>query len=261
MFPLLLEIGRFQVASYGLFVALGYLAGILWLKRNREEMGLTEERFWSLIYAVFFGAIVGGKLMFMVLNWQSFASGQLGFIRDFRYGFVFYGGVLGCLASGIWYARPAGIPFSRTVDYFAVVAPIGHAIGRLGCLAAGCCYGAPTTLPWGIAFTDPHCLVPDTLLGVKLHPAQLYEAAGNGLIAWVVWRVLQRRREGTAAPGTAYVVYLCLYSALRFAVEFARADDRGGFALGLSPAQWTALALAAGALAWNAMGRPAYKTA
>lgn len=261
MFPRLLEIGQFHVASYGLFVALGYLAGILWLKRHREAMGLSEERFWSLIYAVFFGAIVGGKLMFIALNWQGYASGQLSLIRDFRYGFVFYGGVLGALVSGTLYARRVGIPFAETVDYFALVAPVGHAIGRLGCLAAGCCYGAPTTLPWGLAFTDRHSLVPDELLGVALHPSQLYETAGNLLIAWLLWLVLRRRLAGNAAPGSVFIAYVCLYSALRFLVEFTRADDRGGFLLGLSPAQWTALALAASAFAWSALRRPVARAA
>ncbi len=256
MFPRLFEIGRFHVASYGLFVALGYLAGIAWLKKHREAMGLTEDRFWSLIYAVFFGAVLGGKLMFMALNWKAYASGQLGIIGDFRYGFVYYGGVLGCLACGTLYARRVGIPFAPTVDYFAVVAPIGQAIGRIGCLAAGCCYGAPTSLPWGIAFTDRHSLVPDNLLGVKLHPSQLYESLGNLVVAWVVWSVLGRRLEGKTAPGNAFVAYVCLYSILRFLVEFTRADDRGGFFLGLSPAQWTAIVLAAGVLVWNAVRRP-----
>ncbi|MBI5202940.1 MAG: prolipoprotein diacylglyceryl transferase, partial [Elusimicrobia bacterium] len=145
MFPRLIDIGSFHIASYGLFVALGYLAAIGWLKKHREAMGLSEDRFWNLIYACFFGAVAGGKIMFIALNWQAYASGQLGFLRDFRYGFVFYGGVLGMLVTGTVYARRAGIPFAKTADYFGVVAPIGQAIGRVGCLAAGCCYGAPTS--------------------------------------------------------------------------------------------------------------------
>ncbi|MBI4345901.1 MAG: prolipoprotein diacylglyceryl transferase [Elusimicrobia bacterium] len=257
MFPRLLEIGSFHVASYGLFVALGYLAGILLLKRYREEMGLSEDRFWTLIYAVFFGAVLGGKLMFIALNWGQFSSGQLHLIRDFRYGFVFYGGFIGCLASGAWYARRLGVPFFANADYFALAGAVGHAIGRLGCLAAGCCHGAPTTLPWAITFRDPDCLVPDSLLGRPLHPSQLYEVLGNLLIAGAVWKLLAKRAEGRVAAGTPFLVYIPLYALLRFLVEFTRADDRGGFLLGLSPAQWTAVLLVAAALAaWVLRRRP-----
>ena len=255
MFPKLLDIGRVHIASYGLFVAAGYLAGILWLKRRRDRMGLSEDRFWSLIYACFFGAVLGGKLMFMAVNWHSFASGELGFIRDFRYGFVFYGGLLGICAAGFGWCWYDGIPALAAADYFAAIAPVGHAIGRIGCLAAGCCYGAPTRLPWGVTFRRPDSLVPEHLRGVPLHPTQLYEAAGNLLIAAALWRVLKRVQAGKAEPGTVFFSYFLLYAALRFAVEFLRADERGGFAAGLSPAQWTALAFAAAGLAWFALER------
>lgn len=259
MFPRLLDIGPLHLASYGLFVALGYLVGILWLKSQRERMGLTEERFWPLIYAAFFGAVAGGKAMFLSLSWESFASGQMSLLRDFRYGFVFYGGVLGSVLAGWLYARRQGIPFASIVDYFAVAGPIGHAIGRLGCLGAGCCYGAPTDKPWGITFTRPDSLVPEPLLGVRLHPAQLYESAGNLLIAWLVWRSLQRVQAGTLRPGTPFAFYVVLYAFLRFAIETLRADERGAFLLGLSPAQWTALGFVACACLWEARrrGRPA----
>ncbi|MBI5203103.1 MAG: prolipoprotein diacylglyceryl transferase, partial [Elusimicrobia bacterium] len=110
-----------------------------------------------------------------------------------------------------------------------------------------------TSLPRGVSFTDRRSLVPDALLGVKLHPSQLYESLGNLLVAGAVWGVLQRRLEGKARPGCAFMTYVLLYSVLRFLVEFTRADDRGGFLLGLSPAQWTAIALAAGVLVWNAV--------
>ena len=256
MFPKLLDIGPVHLASYGIFVAAGYLVGILWLKRRREKMGLSEDRFWSLIYACFAGAVLGGKLMFIALNWRSFASGELGFFRDFRYGFVFYGGFIGICAAGFAWARYDGIPALSTADYFGAVAPIGHAIGRLGCLGAGCCYGAPTTLPWGLRFTKEDSLVPVHLRGVPLHPAQLYEAAGNLLIATLLWRLIKRKEAGALKPGVVFFVYIVLYAALRFAVECLRADDRGGFLAGMSPAQWTALVCGGAALAWLAAARP-----
>lgn len=255
MFPRLLDIGPIHVATYGVFVALSYLTGILWLKRQRERLGLSEDQFWTLIYAVFFGAVLGGKLMFMGLNWRQFVSGELGVIRDFRYGFVFYGGQLGSLAAGYWAVRRIGASFPRVLDLFGVIGPIGHAIGRIGCLGAGCCHGAPTDLPWGIVFSNRDSLVPDSLLGVPLHPSQLYEAFGNLVIAAVAWRLLVRSREGRVPPGTAFAVYVCLYGALRFLVEFTRADERGGFWLGLSPAQWIALGLMAATLALTALAR------
>ncbi len=248
MFPVLLKLGPIHIASYGALVASGYIASILWLKRRRGAMGLSEERFWELIYRLFFGAIAGGKLLFMLLNWQSFASGELHLLRDFRYGFVFFGGFLGAVAMGWVYVRRRQLSFFKIADYFGVALPFGHAIGRIGCLAAGCCYGRPTALPWAISFGDPRSLVPDFILGTPLHPAQLYEALGNAAIALALRPALRRTESGALRPGAVFWGYASLYSLLRFLVEFSRGDDRGGFWLHLSPSQWIALAcLTAGA--------------
>lgn len=255
MFPHIVQLGPIQIATYGVFVALGYLSGILFLKSHRERLGLSEDGFWTLIYFCFFGAVAGGKLMYLALNWSSYASGELGLIRDFRYGFVWYGGVLGMLVTGFIAAKRLGISFAAGSDYFAVAAPVGHAIGRIGCLGAGCCFGGPTSLPWGVVYRNESSLVPKEWLGTPLHPSQLYEAAGNLAIAGVCWVLLKKVQDGRLRTGTAMAAYTCLYALLRFLIEFTRADDRGGWLVGLSPAQWTALALSVGALAFVAAAR------
>ena len=57
MHPVLIQWGALKLATYGVFVALGYLAGILWLQSRRREMGLDETKFWRLIYCVFLGPL------------------------------------------------------------------------------------------------------------------------------------------------------------------------------------------------------------
>ena len=256
MFPHLIDLGPLHIATYGVLVAAAYLLGILWLKSERERMRLSEDDFWSLIYSLFFGALAGAKLLFILLNWRSYASGEMGLLRDFRYGFVFYGGCLGMFAAGVLWCRSKKLgrgDYLRLADYFGVAVPLGLWLGRVGCLAAGCCYGRPTALPWGIRFTRPDCLVPPGLQGVALHPAQLYEAVGDIAIAAVLWRTLRAVQAGRLKTGAVIYGYCLLYAALRFSVEFFRGDDRGGALAGLSPSQWIAVGFAAtvGALAWR----------
>jgi len=254
MFPVLIHIpnlpviGDFYIATYGMLVAASYLGGILWLKSRAIEMGLDEDRFWKLIYYLFFGAILGGKLLFVLLNWQAFSSGQMGFFRDFRFGFVYFGGFVGVVVMGFAFFRGSYFEFIRRADYFAAILPVGHALGRLGCFAAGCCYGRPTDVPWAVRFTDERSLVPPSLLGAHLHPTQLYEALGNLVIAAVLCRMLRSVREGTLKAGAVFYAYVLMYSALRFAVEIYRGDDRGAFVAGLSPSQWIAILAAAMAI-------------
>lgn len=242
MLPTLLAVGEFRIAAYGTLVALAYLIGILWLRSQIGNMGYTENRFWALVYALFFGAIAGGKLLFVALNWELYASGNMSVLGDFRYGFVFFGGLFGTILMGLAFLRFSAKEFLGTADYFGVILPMGHALGRLGCLAAGCCYGLPTNLPWGLRFTRHDSLVPEELLGVPLHPVQLYEAGGNLLIGLFFRKVLRRIQKGELRRGTAFYGYFLCYAALRFVVELFRGDDRGGFFRGLSPSQWIALA-------------------
>jgi phosphatidylglycerol:prolipoprotein diacylglycerol transferase len=239
VFPTLLRLGSFELSTYGVLVAAGYIAAIYWLQARRGEMGLTEDSFWDLIYWLFGGALLGGKIGYVIVERDVTLLWH-----DVRYGFVFYGGFVGSALAGWICSRRMKFSFAKLSDYFGVALPIGHAIGRLGCLAAGCCYGAHTDLPWGLPLAgDP-----------SRHPTQIYESLANLSIAFVVARVgLARTRDGRWKPGSAFLLYVALYATARFLVEIVRADDRGAFWFGLSPSQLVAAGalISAGVMAWR----------
>ena len=244
MHPILLRFGPIVVPTYGAIVALGWLAGVSWLVSRRGDMGLSKEDVWDSLYWVFGGAFVGGKALYFFLNpgaWEwSFNS--------LRYGAVFYGGFAGSILFGLWYCRRRGVSFLRLADYYAAALALGHGIGRWGCLAAGCCYGKPTALPWGAALGGD---------GASRHPTQVYESLLNfALFGLLVCCALPRVKDGRWRPGSVLACYALGYALLRFALEFLRGDDRGAGALGLSPSQWIAAAVAAVAVAaLGALGR------
>lgn len=236
MLPVLLKIGPLEISTYGVIVACAWLAGVRWLVSRRASMGLTEDQVWDIVYWVFGGAFLGGKVMYFLVTPGSFSFT----FEALRYGFVFYGGLIGGLAAGLWHARRHKLPFLKLADYCMTTLALGHGIGRFGCLAAGCCYGRHTDLPWGIALAgDP-----------SRHPTQVYEAVLNlALFGLLVRFALPRTEDGRWRPGGVLAAYIIGYAALRFAVEFLRGDDRGAFVAGLSPSQWVALAAAAATLA------------
>lgn len=258
MHPILIDFGFFRLSTYGTFVALAYLAAILWLKSQIRWMpGMNEDKFWTMIYGLFFGAVAGGKLLYIALNFQLPLSADLHFIRDFRYGFVFYGGLLGALAMGLLIRRWIRVPYLAVADYFGAALPMGHWLGRLGCLGAGCCYGKPTAMPWGIYLGGKGSTTPRELWGVPLHPTQLYEAASSLLIcAFLLFFALPRAKRKELVPGSVFAGYLILYAAARFTIEFYRGDDRGPSYASLYVSQWIAIACAiigAGLIARNGL--------
>ena len=248
MHPVLLHIGSFELASYGLMTALGYAAASFYLLPRAKKVNINADTFWNLIFIAFVGALVGAKLLFIVVSWPemgaTFSEKITNIIKDFRYGFVFFGGMIVSVGALVWYIRHKKLPLLKTADFMIVGLPLGHALGRVGCFLAGCCYGKPTTLPWGVTFTDPHTLVPPQLQGVPLHPTQLYEA-GLNLLLFVILHFAYKKPH---KDGKILVEYILCYGLMRFSLEFLRGDFRGGFWLGMSPSQLISLGACACAL-------------
>ena len=248
MHPIFLKIGSFEIASYGLMTALGYVAAALYLLPRLQKIKLDKDTFWNLLFTTFMGALIGAKLLFIFVSWSEMDGTAwqkiIYFVRNFRYGFVFYGGMIAAVAALLIYMRKKKLPILQTSDFMIVALPLGHALGRIGCFLAGCCHGKPTTLPWGVTFTDPHAMVAPELLGTPLHPVQLYEAAGNLLIFFLLHKLYQHPHKN----GTVLLAYIGCYSLLRFVLEFFRGDFRGTYFWGLSPAQLIALAAALAAV-------------
>lgn len=255
-----IDIGGLRVEPYGLLIVLGTTLGILWLWHKRDYARAPEEtaaQFWLLVYVIVFGGVVGGKLGYILVEWEWFLADPLRVLLDWRSGWVFWFSVLGSILAGYlfqqWHNR--GLEKKRAylpvADYIVAALPLGHWLGRLACFAQGCCHGRPTELPWGVVFTHPACNVPDRLLGVALHPTQLYESAAElSLAAFLILRVIPMIERGRWRYGTGFFTFLAAYGALRFTVEFFRGDDRGALlGAGLSPSQWVSLFAAAAATA------------
>lgn len=234
MWPLL-DFGWTRLGSYGLMVSLGYFIGAAFIWRHLWDMRGTRKKFWQLGYMILFGAFVGGKLGYVLVEWEAFRAEPWLLVTTWRSGWVFWGGLLGTFLMGLLY-REIHNRFHRpramlpVADYWAPALALGHAVGRLGCLMRGCCYGKPTTLPWGVRFTHPGCEVPEELMGVPLHPVQFYEAAWEGVLALsLIFWVLPRIRAKKFTYGTSFLLYVAGYAVMRFFLEFLRADDRGSF--------------------------------
>lgn len=260
MCPILFYVGAVPVRAYELLVCLGYLTGAAWLWTQRGNMRFDGARFWALAASIFAAAILGGKAGYFLVERRDFLADPWEMLRDWKTGWVFWGGLTATIMAGWVFQRAYnGLYRPRAylpvADYFGAALPMGHWIGRLGCFLKGCCYGRLTALPWGVRFTSSASDVEEALLGVWLHPTQLYEAAGElALCLFLVFHVLPRIRRGRYAYGTAFLGYIVLYSILRFIVESFRGDDRGAFlSPALSPSQWFSLAalLIAGAMLYR----------
>jgi len=235
MHPILFHFGPLTIRTYGALVAVAFLVALRVARSTAQSRKIDEVFLLDLIAVLVLTGLIGARLFYVLLNTSYYALHPWDSFKIWEGGLVFYGGFLLASAAGIWYVRRKGFSVGKVADSLAPALVLGQAIGRWACFFAGCCYGRPTTVPWAVRFRDPASLAP---WGVELHPTQLYESLGDLLIGLVLWIQVIRRKD---TQGEIFWLYILLYAALRFGVEFLRGDDRGPTVGGLFPSQLIAL--------------------
>ena len=241
MHPILFEFGGFTIYSYGVLLAAAYLLGLQFALIRARSRGLDRERVMDLGIWIIISALVGAKLLLLVVDYRPFLANPRTVVDLLRSGGVFYGGLIAAVTVALAYIWRHRMPMWTTTDVFAPGIALGHVVGRLGCLLAGCCFGRPTSVPWAISFHDPNAFATSgTPLGVSLHPTQLYEAGAEALILAFL---LAFERRGRPFPGRTFWSYMLLYGVSRFIIEFYRGDPRGTVFDALSTSQFVSVIL------------------
>ncbi|MBI3552658.1 MAG: prolipoprotein diacylglyceryl transferase [Elusimicrobia bacterium] len=224
-----------QLKTWGLMnsLALGVaLVGASHEARYRRVDPRVLLRMWPWVIA---SGVLGAHLYW----WAAAAEGERSLGAFFRVieGTAIQGGMIGGVLAALVFLRRRGLSVLGHLDVLAPGGALAHGIMRLGCFAAGCCYGKPTALPWGIAFSHPFS---DAPRGVPLHPAQLYEAALDILLAGLLHRAV---KDEKLPVGAVFWRYIGGYGVIRFVVQFFRDDDAGHLLWGLAHSQYMALAM------------------
>jgi phosphatidylglycerol:prolipoprotein diacylglycerol transferase len=242
MYPNINILGR-DIPVYWLMSILGGCVTALYAyftNRSRRAGYVETLDFTNMLCLAPVGIILGGKLLgaitmlpVVISNW-GILSGNSGLAARVLFStFVFYGGMLGALATIAVYCRLCRIPFKDVCGPGIPAIPLFHFFGRLGCFFAGCCWGVEAD--WGIVFTRS-LAAPNN---VRLIPTQLIEAAVN-LLIFAALAVMSRRiaRKWLVLPA-----YFLMYGSARFAIEFFRGDPARGHLWIFSTSQWISLGL------------------
>lgn len=241
MYPVLFRIGTFEVTSFGVMVAVAALVGLWLFRRELLRAGLPPDAADAGLVGVI-GGLVGAKLLWTL---EHAGEGPLTDLFFSRGGLSWYGGLIGGVGAGVVYIIARGWPIFAILAAATPALAFGHLIGRIGCFLVGDDYGGPSDLPWAVAF--PQGLPPST---VPVHPTQLYEALGLGVLGWVLVRWRRQRVDDPVVLGR----YLVVAGALRFIVEFVRVNTH--VLWGLSVAHLVSFAVIATGIAILSVAQP-----
>ncbi len=227
MHPILFSIDalHLDIHVYGLMYALGFLAALLWVRYDSPRAGLPLAPMLDLFFYCLIAGTVGSRLLYVIVEEPQLFLTPLEVFKIWKGGLVFYGGLIGALAAGVWFCRRKKLPFWKAADVCAVSLSLGHVFGRIGCFFAGCCYGrqCDTTAWYAVVFPEfEHSIAPP---GVPLYPTQLMEALGNLL----VFVALVGFRKKKSFDGQVLLLYAILYAFMRGSIEFFRGDESRGY--------------------------------
>jgi phosphatidylglycerol:prolipoprotein diacylglycerol transferase len=230
MYPELFHIGPLTVYSYGVMMALGFLAAGWVVSKGLERQGKDPAFSSTLVMWAAIGGLIGARVLFITERLDEFFADPLSLIFTGA-GFVWYGGLIGGVVGVTLCIRHYKFVWLEIMDAVAPAIALGHAIGRIGCFLAGDGdWGPPTTLPWGVTY--PNAIIGwDYPPGIRVHPAELYETFAYAIVFAILWRMHSTPR----AVGTLFWGYLVLSSIARFLIEFVRINPP--LAFGLSEAQ------------------------
>ncbi len=227
MYPLLFEIpvlGGIKIYTYGVLVALAFVAGTLWTVREGKLAGIRSDFILDLVFYIILAAMIGSRILYVLVDWKRYVANPIDVLKIWEGGLVFYGGLIGALLVSFTYIRKKGFAFLKIADLFVPGVALGHAIGRLGCFAAGCCYGrAAIGFLFAVIFpSTPYSLAPT---GTPLYPSQLFESVAEfGIFLLLVF--LRRKKK---FQGQIFLFYVALYGVVRIVLESFRGDSIRGF--------------------------------
>ncbi len=232
--PVALSIGPLKVHWYGLMYLVGMLGG--WaLARWRVARGYggwTAQEVDDLLFYCAIGVVLGGRLGYILFyGFNDWLADPARIFRVWEGGMSFHGGFLGVLAAMWLYNRKHGKGFFELTDFIAPYITIGLFTGRIGNFINGELWGKPADLPWAMQLRcnefvslcrDKLGLPPGTEWTPPLHPNQLYEALGEGLLLFaLLWWFSSRPRPRMAVSA----LFLIGYGFFRFLIEFVRMPD------------------------------------
>ena len=254
--PVLIHLGPLPIRWY----ALAYVGGIvlgwwyasvlikrasLWAPRKPP---ITTVQLDDLVLWITLGIILGGRLgyalfyqpqMYLQLFTGDTWGQRLELFQLWTGGMSFHGGLLGCTAAVLWFSWKNKLPTLSVGDMALATAPIGLFFGRIANFINGELWGRETTVPWAVRFCNARieqmyglCPAGD----VPRHPSQLYEAALEGLLLFIVLALAVWMFKRLSRPGFVTGLFLTGYGLSRIALENVRQPDAGldHFPLGLT---------------------------
>ena len=224
--PVAIQVGPLAIHWYGIAYIAGILFGWWYAKRLIANTALwgsagpsmkPEDIDDFLVWAAV-GIVVGGRVGYVLFyDLPRYLANPSDIFAVWQGGMSFHGGFLGTTLAMIIFARRRGIRVWSLFDVIAAGTPVALGLVRCTNFINSELWGRPTDVPWAIEFP--------TGGPFTRHPSQLYEALLEGLVLFLVLRIVTHVFRKLDHPGFVSGVFVMGYALSRIFVEFFREPD------------------------------------
>lgn len=262
MLPVLISLGTFKIHTFGVMVALGFIVGMSYCKREAIRIGEDPNKILDLTFWIMVSGILGARAMFIAINWNLYSPHPIEILYIWKGGLVWYGGFIGAFITALLYMVRRNLPVWATADLVSPAVMLGLSFGRIGCLTAGDDHGRLVVSalgrtgekllqdgmlfdhagrvteyarqaifasgvhePWWTITLDRFSLVQPDLVDLPLYPSQPVMSMYCFLL--FVFLVLWKKRQ--TFYGEITWLMTMIYSICRYFLEYIRGDMGRGY--------------------------------
>lgn len=231
-----ISIGGFEIACYGMIVALGMALGYALVQWQAKRTKQNSEIYLDFAMFAIVASIIGARAYYVIFSWDDYKNNLLQIFNIRGGGLAIYGGIIGAVITAIIFCKVRKISFWLLTDTACAGLALGQSIGRWGNFFNREAFGSYTDSFFAMQLklsevstsavnNDPNYLknlkVIDGVEYIQVHPTFLYESIATLILAIVIVLITKKKQY----EGQLFLVYLAGYGLCRTFIEGLRTDQ------------------------------------
>lgn len=230
--PKSISVFGFQIAFYGIIIALGVFLGFMLASKEGKRLGQPDDLWWDFsIFAIIF-SVIGARAYFVIFSWDLYKDNPLQIFNIRNGGLAIYGGAIAGFLTLFVFSKIKKQSFFSMADAGVFGLLLGQIIGRWGNFMNRECFGGYTdnllAMRLPIEMVRSSDISPDIASHIvegtnyiQVHPTFLYESCLNLILLLIMWAYRKHKKF----DGEMVLWYLGGYGIIRFFVEGLRTDQ------------------------------------
>ena len=211
---ILFSYGNIKIYWYGFLIVCSFIIGLLLLKKFSKDYEIKIDNILELFILLVPIGIICARVYYVLFNLDYYKNNIGEIFKISSGGLAVYGGIIGCIITIYIYSKVRKIKFLKILDLFALVLPLGQAIGRWGNFFNSEAYGSKTNSIFRMGIIENNEYI-------EVHPTFLYES----ICCLFIFFILQKVNKNKKYDGNVVYTYLFLYGIVRNFIETLRQDS------------------------------------